>query len=403
MSASTVPKRENIPELQLVRAICIIGVLSVHSTSYATLDMVNSNVYFLYNFFNIFMKFGTPTFIFLSSFVLFYNYYSRPLDRKLIGSFYKKRALYIIIPYLVFSILYFTILHFTYYRSRTLEATLDSFVTKVLTGNAYTHLYFVFISIQFYLLFPLFLWLLKRYPRLVKWAIPAGFAIQWAFVLINKYGLETPVPNKGSWSLSYFSYYLLGAALGIYYPKIKEWIIIAKENVKASRVTAWTILWALWLTAGMSHVYIWYQTRLKLDSYNSTLYEFLWNAHTYLSALVLLQLAFVLYRKLPLRLPQLLSRLGALSFGIYLIHPLFLLVYRNYPLHTGNSMLLHLWYLGGFLLALIGSWIVVGLFARFVPFNWIVFGNLPKSRAQLSKQKPNRPAQAGAQGRQLEG
>lgn len=386
MAAASLQKKENIPELQLVRAIAIIGVLSVHSTSFATLNMVDSNFYFLYNFFNIFMKFGTPTFIFLSSFVLFYNYYSRPLDKKLIGSFYKKRLLYIIIPYLVFSVFYFTVLHFTYYRSRTLEATLDSFFTKVLTGNAYTHLYFVFISIQFYLLFPLFLWLLKKFPRLVLWAVPAGLFIQWAFVIINKHVLETPVPNKGSWSISYFSYYLLGAALGIYYPKLKAWIIMSKENATPARITAWIALWTLWLIAGLSHVYIWYNTRLKIDSYNTTLYEFLWNAHTYLSALVLLQLSFLLYRKLPFRLPQLMSRLGALSFGIYLIHPFFLLIYRQYPPTTGTSWVYHAWYVGGFALALVGSWIVVSLFARFIPYAWIVFGNLPKSKKSPAQQ-----------------
>lgn len=57
-------KRERIPELNLVRAVAIIGVLFVHSTSNATLEMTNSSYYWLYNFVNIFMKYGTPTFIF---------------------------------------------------------------------------------------------------------------------------------------------------------------------------------------------------------------------------------------------------------------------------------------------------------------------------------------------------
>ena len=58
-------KRERIPELNLVRAMAIIGVLCVHSTSYATVDMTGSGYYWLYNFINIFMKYGTPTFIFM--------------------------------------------------------------------------------------------------------------------------------------------------------------------------------------------------------------------------------------------------------------------------------------------------------------------------------------------------
>ncbi|SFE11819.1 Peptidoglycan/LPS O-acetylase OafA/YrhL, contains acyltransferase and SGNH-hydrolase domains [Paenibacillus catalpae] len=391
---ASLQKRENIPELLLVRAMAIIGVLSVHSTSFATVDMVNSNYFFLYNFFNIFMKIGTTTFIFLSSFVLFYNYYSRPLDKQLLGSFYKKRLLYIIIPYLVFSLFYFTILHFTYYPDRSLSTEFDIFIDKILTGKAYTHLYFVYINIQFYLMFPLFLWLMKKYPRTVKWAIPTGIALQWGFFMLNKYGLETPVPNRGSWSFSYFSYYLLGAALGIYYPKIKQWVIIAREHATAARVATWIALWVCWIAAGLTHVYLYYETRLHRDSFNTTLFDLVWNIHGVLTALVLIQLSFILSRKLPKVLTRLIARLGALSFGIYLIHPFFLLVYRQYPLDTGTAWLLHFWYLGGFALALIGSWIVVGFFARYVPFNWIAFGNLPRPK--------KRPAQPVLPERQLD-
>ncbi|MUT67748.1 acyltransferase [Paenibacillus sp. NEAU-GSW1] len=386
MATAALQKKENIPELQLVRAMAIIGVLSVHSTSYATLDMVNSNYFFLYNFFNIFMKFGTTTFIFLSSFVLFYNYYSRPLTKELVGGFYKKRLLYIIVPYVVFSIFYFAILHVTHYQGRSLPDTLASFWDKLLHGKAYTHLYFVYISIQFYLMFPLFLALLKKFPSLVKWTIPAGIAIQWAFILINKYGLAEPVQNRGSWSLSYFSYYLLGAALGIYYPKIKEWVIIAKENITKGRAASWIILWACWLAAGLAHVNLYYMQRQKIYVANSTMFDLIWNVHALLTALVLLQLAHLLYRKLPSLPNKLLARIGALSFGIYLIHPFFLLFYREYPPQTGTAWLLHLWYLGGFLLALVASWIVVALVARFIPFSWVIFGNLPKP-----KKKPSTP------------
>ncbi|MFD1957489.1 acyltransferase family protein [Paenibacillus thailandensis] len=110
-------KRPKLPELQLLRGMAILGVLSVHSTSFATADMTGSRLYFVYNFFNIFMKYGTPTFIFLSSFALFYNYYGRPLDRALVASFYRKRLLYILLPYLLFSIFYFALQQIVFYQA----------------------------------------------------------------------------------------------------------------------------------------------------------------------------------------------------------------------------------------------------------------------------------------------
>ncbi|MFF2484726.1 acyltransferase [Paenibacillus sp. NPDC058071] len=396
MSSPAVQKKANIPELQLVRAMAILGVLSVHSTSYAVNAMKESSYFVLYNFFNIFMKFGTTTFIFLSSFVLFYNYYSRPLDKKLIGGFYKKRLLYIIVPYLFFSVLYFVTLHYMYYPTRSLADTVDSFISKVTTGKAYTHLYFVYISIQFYVLFPLFLWLFKKFPKLVPWAFAGGLLIQWGFFIVNKYVLVEQVHNRGSWSLSYFSYYFLGAVLGIYYPKIKAWIIIAKENASTARVVAWVGLWTLWLAAGLTHVYIYYLDRMKIYTANSTLFDLVWNVHAMLTALVLLQFGHLLYRKLSAIPNKLVSSLGALSFGIYLIHPYFLLFYREHAPNTGTAWLLHLWYLGGFALALFASWIVVYLVGRFVPFSWIFFGNLPKKkkRAPLQPVVPERQLDA---------
>lgn len=63
--------QDRVPELQLVRAIAILCVLSVHASASATIAMQNSGYYWIYNFINIFARVGTPTFIFLSSFVLF--------------------------------------------------------------------------------------------------------------------------------------------------------------------------------------------------------------------------------------------------------------------------------------------------------------------------------------------
>lgn len=383
MNQMNVLPRERLPELQLIRAFAIIGVLSVHSTSYAVSAMTDSKYFFIYNFMNIFMKYGTPTFIFLSSLVLFYNYYDRPMTKKLIGGFYKKRLLYIIIPYTLFSVFYFTLLHFLYYQGRPFGDTVESFVQKLLTGKAYTHLYFVFISIQFYVLFPLVLWLFKKVPKLVQWAIPIGLAIQWTFILMNKYYWQ--VPNKGSWAFSYIAYFMLGAFIGIYYPKLKVWLVISRANARSYRIVAWLMLWFAWGAAGFIHVSMYYNSRLYGTLYNSTLYELMWNAHTYLGTLVLLQFAILFYRAGARRWTSAFERLGAVSFGIYLIHPFFLLLYREFSLITGNSMLIHLWYAGGFTAALGCSWIVVELTVRFIPGSWVIFGNIPKAKKSVKR------------------
>src|SRR5689334_12879602 len=74
---ATLNKKERLPQLDIYRALAILGVLHVHATSFATVDAIDSRFYYIINFLNIFFKYGTPSFIFLSSFVLFYNYADR--------------------------------------------------------------------------------------------------------------------------------------------------------------------------------------------------------------------------------------------------------------------------------------------------------------------------------------
>lgn len=387
---ASLAKRENIPELSVLRAIAIIGVLTVHSTSVpSSTGMIESNWFFLYNFANIFLKFGTTTFIFLSSFVLFYNYYNRPFTKELVFKFYQRRLLYIIIPYILFTLFYYFIKLYGAGSIPPFNEMISDIFSKLMRGNAHAHLYFVFISVQFYLMFPIFLWILKKFPKLTLGLIVFGIAAQWGFFLINKFVLIEPVKARGSWSLSYFSYYFLGAYLGIYWDKCKHWLVICKENLSKSRVAGWIVLAIVWLTAGLTHVYIWHQMRLKLNDYNTTFIDIVWNLHALTTAVVLLMISFLIYRHAAGFITRFFVRLGELSFGIYLFHPFVLLIYRKFPPETGNVLAHHAWYAGSFVAALAISWIVVSLTARLFPQHWILFGNIPNSRkkqAQANKQ-----------------
>jgi peptidoglycan/LPS O-acetylase OafA/YrhL len=380
--------KEKIPELQLVRAMAILAVIMVHATSYATVQLTGSSLYFMYNALNVLMKYGTPVFIALSSMVLFYNYKDRPMGRELLIRFYKQRLLYILIPYIVFSLLYFVLSLAADSSGQWSAAGLaESFAVKLATGKAYTHLYYIFIMMQFYLVFPLLLWLFQRYRNVPKWSVTLGLLVQWSFVIGNKFMFH--VQNKGSWALSYMACYMLGAALGFYYPQIKTWIVMRKEQTSFAGVLTWVGVWAVWLISGITHVYMWYESRIYGTSYNSLLFELMYNVYSMSSVLVLLQASFLMYRRKHSLVTRKLERLGTLSFGVYLIHPFFLLLYRQFSPHIGSLLLIHVWYVGGFCFALICSWLVVSATARFLPFAWVFFGQLPGRRVSRTNRIPS--------------
>lgn len=392
-------RQERLPQLDIYRALAIMGVLHVHSSSFAAGEQaLNSPYYYWLNWINIFFKFGTPSFIFLSSFVLFYNYYGRPVTRSLIGNFYRRRLKYILLPYLLASLGYYAL---TLYVNGELTQhpleNLSSFMGALFSGSAYAHLYFVFISIQFYLLFPLLLKLLQSSRFWVKWAFPLGLALQWGFILWNKVQLH--IVEKGSLSISYLAYYMMGAYIAVNFEEIKPWLMKPWNSLGTTHKRLTVLLFTAWLGAAFTHVQLWYEARHFGKWTDSLWYELLWNVHTMLSAVVLLYATFLIYRKAPRGLVAFLTRLGELSFAIYLIHPLLLAIYRRLPHSISpDSFSYVLFIYGGLLVALAGSWMIVQFTFRRFHKSWIVFGSVPGSLAPQAKMKPGYTAGNQTQG-----
>ena len=102
---------------------------------------------------------------------------------------------YMFLPYFIFSVVYYIIMYVLNQREMTVTETLQHFGIQLLIGKTYAHLYFVFINVQFYLLFPFALWFLKNMPAMLKWCVPLGLAIQYAFVFLNKFYWQVTYPG----------------------------------------------------------------------------------------------------------------------------------------------------------------------------------------------------------------
>ncbi|MNW46040.1 Acyltransferase family protein [compost metagenome] len=382
----SIGKKERLPQLDIFRALAILGVIQVHATSNAVAEQaLNSSIYYFYNWWNIFSKVGTTSFIFLSAFVLFYNYFDKPINRELITRFYKKRLTFIILPYILVSCCYFTLLAWQRgdFVNNSKMYELQSFGMKLLTGTAYTHLYFVFISIQFYILFPLILWIFQKLRNKTTWLammIPIGIGLQLGFYFLNKYQLH--IVNKGSYAPSYIGYYLLGAVIAVFFDKIKAWLHTDWKDM-TTQLKTWTVsIWGTWLVAGFIHVQLWYTFRLGISRPNTLWFEIFWELQTLSVAIILLRLAFIIYRKGSAFWLKTLTRLGELSFGIYLFHPVVLMYYRIFTggnRMSGDTPIYFIYILGGVVVTLLVSWIFVQSCFKWLPFSTWFLGNKPSS------------------------
>lgn len=372
-------KRSRLDEIQLARAFAILAVLTVHSTSSGVTSIEpNTFLFPIYNFFNVAGKLGTPTFIMLSAFVLFYNYYPRETTLELMKRFYTKRLKFILIPYVVFSFIYFVIKWYVYYDFPSIGAAFGRFIELLAIGKAHPHLYFVFISVQFYILFPLLLILFKKVPFLRKHAIWIGLLMQWIWVVLNKNYFQ--ITLKGSISLSYLSFYFMGAYLGIYYNEIRTKMkdIFFKDKVTLPLFIGYGIMLILYTGyMYLSRIGIYSDIApLMPDVVNSYIAEFTWATHALIAGLVLFYLAHIAEKKFSPRMKTLFMEIGATSFGIYLIHPLLLMGTRQLY-DAGPPLLYHGWQIASFLIISIFSWIIVRLTFRYIPQYWIIFGKLP--------------------------
>jgi probable poly-beta-1,6-N-acetyl-D-glucosamine export protein len=386
-------KRRSLDEIQLARAFAILAVLVVHSTSTGVTNLPSDSTLFpAYNFLNIAGKLGTPTFIMLSSFVLFYNYYPRQITSSLVKKFYQKRIKFILIPYVLFSGLYFAVKWYVYYDYPSIMDAFSKFMYQLSLGKAHPHLYFVFISVQLYILFPVLLILFKRFSFLRKHALWIGILIQWVWVILNKNYFGITI--KGSISLSYMSFYFVGAYLGIYYEEIRA-------NMK-NRVYKDKVLLPIFIAYGsLVILYTGYMYLVRIQVYeqvaehlpqfvNSYLGEFAWATHALLAGLVLFYLSHLANEKFTSNTKTFFMEIGATSFGIYLIHPLILMVLRA-VVPSGSPIIYTSWQVATFIIMSLASWAIVRLTFKYIPHYWIIFGKLPErqkfKKVQESVQK----------------
>ena len=146
-------KKEKLIELDYVRVVAMLGVITIHVTS--TFVYAQSNVMLggmnLAFFLNQLARFAVPLFILLSGMSLGFS--RTNVSYK---SFIKSRCVKILAPYLFWSVVYW----FLYHRGESVS----SFVKSLFFGSSAPHMYFIVIIFQLYLLYPILKRAVTRYP-----------------------------------------------------------------------------------------------------------------------------------------------------------------------------------------------------------------------------------------------
>src|SRR5256884_688111 len=163
--------RPYIYELDLLRPVTAVTVVAVHVLSGTTMLNHTQAGLQVQNGIFISVSVTRDVFMFITALALTYVYFGRPFSGK---RFWAKRSIGILVPYCIWSIAYTWVN--TSQPSPAAFTKLALF--NILTGNASYQLYYILLTLQLYLVLPLFLLFLKHIKHHPWRALSLSFALQ---------------------------------------------------------------------------------------------------------------------------------------------------------------------------------------------------------------------------------
>jgi peptidoglycan/LPS O-acetylase OafA/YrhL len=354
--------QERLQELDLLRAVALLGVLVIHASAWAA-PVAASPASGAIPALSDLARCSIPAFVLASGFAL----QLRRRPGLAAGKFLKRRALRTLVPWTIWAAIFLG----AGLVNGGHPALDQPHVLRWLAAGA-GHLYFLLLVMQLYLV-----WLLLPTGRRALAITAAGaLAVQLALGAVHTYA---PAPPEGAlaWvggQLSYFEapyyagYFVAGALLAELWPDLRRHGLLLPAAAAATAVAA-----TAWLLTGAA---------IPADPRLHGTYAFLWPGRTPLvlaGSVLVLGIGAAGRERVPQAVHGAVEWLGSRSLGVYVSHPIALMIF------------------GPFALSRLPAWPRVGyLVAVSLAFGWAVVKVLGESRGgaiALGEEPPPRVRQ----------
>ncbi len=219
------PHVYELDPMRVVTALCVVGVHVLGFTFFLEHSGVGT---LLHGAILSALHFTRQVFMFFTSFALIYVYYGRPFSTK---QFWSKRSMGVLLPYSIWSIIY------TYVNTpKPFWPFLGACIFNILTGNASYQLYYILLSLQFYLILPFFLPFLKRIERHPWTTLSISFLVQLLFLYVDFHFVQvgpfstTPLGTiinayQDRFLLTYQFFFFLGAFAALHQQQARSFLL----------------------------------------------------------------------------------------------------------------------------------------------------------------------------------
>lgn len=202
-------------EISIMNSLLCMNVIFIHLLSNSVYALTpNAPLYPFYISIQRLLSFAVQGFIFLSGMKTFLNG-----KKQNFGAFAFKRLKAIIFPYAVAVLLYY--LYFVLVL-KYFSFSISDYIKYLFNGTLAAHFYFVIVIVQFYALFPLWSFLLKRISAVTAISISAVITILlglYSICWIDKITGSVNINFTDRLFTTYLVYWTLGIYAGLYYDK----------------------------------------------------------------------------------------------------------------------------------------------------------------------------------------
>ena len=301
-------------QIDVVRLLTFAAVISVHSLAFTELpsSRVAAGMMML-------LQYGREVFFAITGFVLVFSAWDRPMQA---ATFWKKRIGVVVVPYVTWSAIYYA---YGVFGHAHVHPSLGGFLIDLLDGGAMYHLYFLVVTIQLYVCFPLIL-------RFVRATADRAAAVFAAVVVVNLAWLAllqyTRAPaGTGGWFYAHayellptYAMYVLGGAYAA--------VHLDKIEAVVARRSRWLLAIAAVAVAGSLAAYAGQLSSMAPRRANGVLQPAM--ALSCLAAVLVVYIVGRRWATGPRRGQHAIELLSDASFGIYLAHPLVLALLLDY-------------------------------------------------------------------------